>query len=103
MLAFHEPAVDRPVTIPDAAAAASESHDRDLALIFHYGQNDFQPVAGVCSVSVGDVIDYYGTPFVVMPFGFAEWSRDRVAEYERTPRADRWQFIYGDKAVSGAV
>lgn len=32
----------------------------DLEQIFHFGQNDIQPIAGRCSVSVGDVVRYNG-------------------------------------------
>jgi hypothetical protein len=48
----------RPVEVP--AEELTGDVDRDLDVIFRYGQNDFQPVRGCCSVSVGDVIEYEG-------------------------------------------
>lgn len=42
-----------------------------LDLVFHYGQNMFQP-QNAPSVSVGDVINYDRRYFIVAGFGFTE-------------------------------
>jgi hypothetical protein len=46
--------------------------DQKLDHIFSYGQNDFQPVANHCSVSVGDIIRLEGKRYRVDPVGFTE-------------------------------
>ena len=52
-----------------------------LDLAFYYGQNDFQPLSGFYSVSVGDVLELPGgRKFRVMGVGFkaearVDWSR----------------------------
>ncbi len=46
--------------------------DQKLDHIFYYGQNDFQPVANHCSVSVGDIIRLEGRRYRVDAVGFNE-------------------------------
>jgi len=46
--------------------------DQKLDHIFYYGQNDFQPVANHCSVSVGDIIRLEGKRYRVDAVGFTE-------------------------------
>ncbi len=46
--------------------------EQRLDQIFYYGQNDFQPVANHCSVSVGDIIRLEGKRYRVDPVGFTE-------------------------------
>jgi hypothetical protein len=46
--------------------------DQKLDHIFYYGQNDFQPVANHCSVSVGDVIRLKRKRYQVDAVGFTE-------------------------------
>jgi hypothetical protein len=56
------PPVVREIEIPDSEI---------LELAFRYGQNDFQPVDGIRSVSVGDIVELpNGRQHVVAPFGF---------------------------------
>ena len=43
-----------------------------LEAVFYYGQNDFQPVPGICSVSVDDVVLLDGKRFKVAFMGFTE-------------------------------
>jgi hypothetical protein len=43
-----------------------------LELVFYWGQNDFQPVKGSPSVSVGDVIEFLDKEYKVEPVGFKE-------------------------------
>lgn len=43
-----------------------------LELIFYWGQNDFQPVDGSPSVSVGDIIHFLDTRYKVESVGFSE-------------------------------
>ena len=42
-----------------------------LNLIFHWGQNDFQPKKSP-SLSVGDIINFLGKKYRVEPIGFKE-------------------------------
>jgi hypothetical protein len=46
--------------------------DQKLDHIFYYGQNDFQPVANHCSVSVGAIIRLEGKRYRVDAVGFTE-------------------------------
>jgi hypothetical protein len=46
--------------------------DQKLDHIFYYGQNDFQPVANHCSVSVGDIIRLEDKRYRVDAVGFTE-------------------------------
>ena len=57
MVAFHNPIRVREVS-PDIHELKACSCNADiLEAIFKYGQNDFQPQTGFCSVSVGDVVE----------------------------------------------
>ena len=46
--------------------------DQKLDHIFYYGQDDFQPVANHCSVSVGDILRLQGKRYRVDAVGFTE-------------------------------
>jgi hypothetical protein len=60
----------------DPQEMAPNDLDQNLEQIFYYGQNDFQPVEGRCSVSVGDVIRFNGSRFLVKGVGFKEVKED---------------------------
>ena len=53
-----------------------------LDRIFYWGQNDFQPVPCKCSVSAGDVIDFYGKLYMVLMCGFQEISQKQLNEFK---------------------
>ena len=55
-MTHYEPPRTREVEVPNDELTGSIEHD--LELIFRYGQNDFQPIPGIYSVSVGDVVEY---------------------------------------------
>ncbi len=62
LTAFHQPddgpVKVRPIEIPDDGEGRLPADtEAMLALAFHYGQNDFQPVEGCYSLSVGDVVE----------------------------------------------
>jgi hypothetical protein len=59
--------------IPPNAAPTPELLDTVLGLVFHYGQNDFQP-RPCPSVSVGDVIRFGERRYRVDPVGFTRVS-----------------------------
>lgn len=59
----------RNVEVPTSEITANI--DDVLNLVYHYGQNMFQP-QDAPSVSVGDVINYDGKYFVVAGFGFTQ-------------------------------
>ena len=88
MLAFHGDNTIREVFIPDQELKGKEQNDI-LNKIYHYGQNEAQPVDGKCSVSVGDVIKLNDKKFIVQPFGFSEISNDDLEKYKKIPRQDR--------------
>lgn len=70
MNAFQD-GVIREVQVPKEELAPNDI-DQNLEKIFYYGQNDFQPVEGRCSVSMGDVIRFNGSRYEVAMFGFEE-------------------------------
>jgi hypothetical protein len=61
----------RKVQVDDQLLAPNDLH-QNLEKVFYFGQNDFQPVEGCCSVSMGDVIRYQGKRYEVAMFGFEE-------------------------------
>lgn len=75
MLAFNERGVIRSITVPDSEYNACTTREEVLNLIYHYGQNDFQPQR-CYSVSVGDVIEVDGAFHAVSPVGFREVSEE---------------------------
>lgn len=89
MCAFHDPVVVRPVFIEDRAWRQLTQLEAKLELIFHQGQNDVQPVEGVCSVSMGDVIELDDKLFLVRPVGFKLIDEDEYKTYLDMPRRDR--------------
>jgi hypothetical protein len=67
LLAFQGGAI-RPVTVPKDRL--SGNLDEVLEAVFYYGQNDLHPLPNRCSVSVGDVVRYRGSRYLIAPFGF---------------------------------
>jgi len=66
----------RGVRVPASELTGATMHDLDR--VFFWGQNDFQPVVGKCSVSVGDVIAYNGDDYMVEPVGFKKIEKPSV-------------------------
>lgn len=92
MLAFQEGQI-RLVDVP--TSEISDDTEALLSRIFYYGQNDFQPKQGLCSVSMGDIIELTdGLLYMVKPFGFAAMSKEAVEEYRKCPRNERFKFQY---------
>ena len=61
------------IPTPPAGATLAET----LEVIFKYGQNDFQPVEGIRSLSVGDLVSYEGDFYKVESSGWTTleyWS-----------------------------
>ena len=86
MLAFEDGKV-REVNVPDNKWKEALPADR-LELVFHYGQNVFQP-RQMCSVSVGDVILLDGEMFMVMGGGFKKIEEGAYLKFWNTPRRER--------------
>ena len=97
MLAFQPEFKLRTVDVPDHELEGDESLIQKLDLIFRYGQNDFQPVTGTCSVSTGDVIRWPNPEavngeydwYLVQNAGFHKMTGAEYEDYERTERRDR--------------
>ena len=79
MLAFGTSGEIRIVNLPDCDLP--QPLNEILDLVFHYGQNDFQPKEH-CSVSVGDVIEYNDTYFRVARMGFKVLSKEEFEKYK---------------------
>jgi len=79
MYAFHETPVIRKVDITPGLGEVQPEQNELLELIFKYGQNDFQPVSGRYSVSVGDVVELHdGSLHMVGGVGFFPISRETM-------------------------
>ena len=87
LLAFADGDI-REVNVPDEEAAATLMGA--LESIFYYGQNDFQPVAGKPSVSMGDVAVVEGRYFLCKAVGWTEMTAEEFQSYVGTPRRERW-------------
>lgn len=90
MMAFGDPGETRTVTVPDNEWTTDTN--KTLELVFHYGQNDFQP-QNHPSVSVGDIIELDNVRWLVRPFGFLGLTPEQFSEYNTLLRRDR-QFHY---------
>ena len=97
MLRFMEGEI-RTVTLPDdewqSACEVDAAHrsgipDAALEKIYHYGQNDFQPVHARASVSMGAVAIVDGKRFRVESVGFSAMNAADMEQYLATPQRDR--------------
>lgn len=95
MLAFGEPNQERIVDVGEFKEIPN-CHDSNyleelLELVFHYGQNDFQPQR--CpSVSVGDVAVIDDRHFLCAAVGWKQISAEKLEEYKKLDRRDRLFF-----------
>jgi hypothetical protein len=88
MLAYQPSYVVRPIVLPDAAVLDTPENLRGLA--YELGQNDFQNVPGIYSVSAGDVLDIGdGELWLVCRVGFRAMTFKEFDEYKALPRQDR--------------
>lgn len=69
----------------------SDSTLLNLEAIFANGQNDWQPVEGKPSVSVGDVIEFEEKFYIVKPIDFSEITTDQFNEYVASDLDSRWK------------
>ncbi len=89
MLAYGEDGEFREVNVPNDQIGRDTDTMKMLDLVFHYGQNEVQPLPHP-SVSVGDVIHYAGEFWMVKPLGFQQvWDTGFMEEYRKTPRVER--------------
>ena len=62
-----------------------------LDSVFTYGQNDFQPLPGVRSLMVGDLIEFNGSYHLIQSFGFKTLTEAEMDEYMAlSPDDRRW-------------
>lgn len=92
MLAFMDPDANgqpliREVNVPDAEV--TDNLSELLERIFYYGQNDFQPVADRCSVSVGDVAEVNDKLFIVKAIGWGLITPEQLEAFKQLDRRDR--------------
>lgn len=93
MLAFQptkdgDPIVKRPVEVPDGDLKDADLLTK-LGLVYQYGQNDFQPIKDIVSVSAGDVIDLDGDNYLVCGVGFRKLTKEEYDRFVALPRRDR--------------
>lgn len=87
MWAFQNGTV-RVVNVPDDEWEQAQFVQDKLDLVFHFGQNDFQPVAAA-SVSVADVIELEGHRYVVKIIGFRRLTAVEYLRLIEMPQRDR--------------
>jgi len=68
----------RTVNVPDEECKGDTSET--LERIFYWGQNDFQSIADRCSVSVGDIVDYFGKYYLIKITGWKEISFEELQQ-----------------------
>lgn len=80
----------RLVDVPKARWDEAKGLTERLGLVFHYGQNDFQPRNDRYSVSVADVIDLGNDElYVVKGMGFKAITAQDLEELKKTPQRQR--------------
>lgn len=92
LLAFGKPNEFRPVQLSDKY----DDYDGEdiLDLIFHWGQNDFQPIPGKYSVSVGDVAHIGEDKYLCMPIGWRKLSILEYNDFRALPINERPYYPY---------
>lgn len=85
MLAFME-GEQRPVKLPEKPTGDVMG---TLEKVYYYGQNEVQPIADRCSVSVGDVIHLGAEKYLVCPLGFYKLTEQEYLAHKALPRRDR--------------
>ena len=94
MLAFNQqPGFFREVEMPDETSY--ETQASLLEGVFMWGQNEVQPISGVYSVSVGDIIYLNGKRFLILATGFKEMSDADYEGYLKLDLRGRNVFAYG--------
>ena len=63
-----------------------------LEYIFQEGQNDSNPVPGVCSVSVGDVVFMGAGYYICEPASWRELTAKELYQYVNMDRNQQWKF-----------
>lgn len=100
MFAFQPEFCRRPVDVPQETYLNYGIRNL-LDQIYHFGQNEIQPVEGICSVSTGDVIeipmgdtiDFY----LVQTLGFEKLTQQEYNNYRSLNREDRFWFAFKKK------
>ncbi len=97
LLAFTDGEI-REVEVPELDTLLPPTNDDELGhvleLVFHWGQNDFQPQQKP-SVSVGDVIEMDGRFHRVESVGFKELTADQMADWRGLSVVVRAMQSYG--------
>jgi len=86
MLAFQPEYCIREVVVPDERVGDTE---QTLSAIWELGQNDFQNVPGICSVSAGDVIELDNEYHLILGLGFVVITEEQLTAYKAVPREQR--------------
>jgi hypothetical protein len=90
LLAFTDGKI-RPVNVPDEHLFPTAIRPEDmLEDIFHYGQNEIQPLK-FPSVSAGDVIEYAGKKYFIQSTGFRHMTEEEFESYRKAPKEERWK------------
>jgi hypothetical protein len=79
-----------------------------LEAVFVHGQNDFQNVPGVCSVSIGDIIELdaslgYGKYHLVAPLGFSYVSDKEFRTYLAADQSNRRLWSRSSRIAIGEI
>lgn len=80
----------RIVDVPDAEWNDAKTTAERLELVYHYGQNDFQP-QGVPSLTAGDVVIVDGDIWIIAMIGFHKLSIATLVMYAGAKQELRWK------------
>lgn len=94
MIAHHSPAAERMVDVSSVEGFDKLTVDQQLEHVFFKGQNDFQPIPRMCSVSCGDVAELDGKKYLCAPTGWEEMTDEEFSHYLSLSKEEQWKFRF---------
>lgn len=99
MLAYQDEYCVREVDVPDERTGDT---DKNRSVVWELGQNMFQNVPGICSVSAGDVMEFEATGFqfailkeyhLILNMGFLVLSHHQFEAYKVMSQEKRLRLL----------
>ena len=81
----------REVKVPDQVLVGTTDHK--LNQIYYYGQNDFHP-SDMCSVSMGDIIEYDGELYLNKMIGFEKMTKGQFDLFKDLTSSERLALLF---------
>ena len=86
----------RHVDVPDDELGTLE---QNRAAVWQYGQNMFQNVPGICSVSAGDVMQFDDEYHMILGYGFLVLNAEQFEAYKVLPQEDRRRLLWEEDEI----